>query len=206
LTSKMSALETSPEARFAACDSHFSLYKMTGDEEHLHAMFRLLDLDGDNRASKGEIRRYYSSRETESRAEQMTRTVFALADTDGDGTLDEGEFVTWCKKFATFEFGEVDTSQPGIATEVAELDRILTRYQSTSNPKHLESVFRLIDLNHDGFISRSELRSSVLCKCFQSPDFAAAFLMELGDTNSDGVMSAKEFVELMTGCMAGLTS
>lgn len=202
----MSALETTPEARFSACDSHFSLYKMTGDEEHLHAMFRLLDLDEDNRASKGEIRRYYLSRETENRAEQLTRTVFALADTDGDGTLDEGEFVTWCKQFATFEFGEIDTSQPGTAAEIAELDRLLARYQTTSDPKYLESMFRLIDLNHDGYISRSEFRSSVLCKVFKSPDFAATFLMELGDINSDGVLSAKEFVDLMVGCMAGLTS
>lgn len=202
----MSALETSPESRFTACDSHFSLYKMTGDEEHLHAMFRLLDLDDDRRVSKAEITQYYSNSESENRAKLITKAVFALADTNGDGTLDESEFVCWCKQFATFEFSEIDTSQRATATEVAELERILTRYQATHDPKHLEAMFHLIDLNHDGCVSRSELRSSVLCQCFQSPDFASSFLMELGDTNDDGVLNAKEFVELMVGCFAGLIS
>lgn len=202
----MSALDTTPEARFAAYDSHFSLYKMTGDVEHLRAMFHLLDLDGDNRASKSEILQYYSCHEPANRAQEMTRTVFALADTNKDGSLDEGEFVSWCQQLATFELGEIDTSQRATAQEMAEIDRALTRFQDTQDNKYLENIFRLVDQNHDGVISSAELRASALCKAFKSPDFAATFLMKLGDTNDDGVLNLPEFIELMNACVAGLAS
>ena len=198
----MAALENTPEARFSAYDSHFELFKMTKDDSHLRSMFSLIDLDGDGHVSKSEVLQYYQSHDSDYQAELFTKAVMAIGDTNKDGFLDEREFVAFARELATFEPQEVTPSTPELAAGLVELDRIFSHYQTTHDPKYLETMFHTMDLNRDGFITHTEFRESVFCRGFKSQEFAARFLMAIGDENQDGVLSIAEFVELMQRCLS----
>lgn len=166
-------------------------FEETGTVEVLQRMFRLLDLDGDGRVSKEELLTFYRSREQEREAAKATRSFFKLGDTNQDGFLDETEFVALFTRTSNIDLDEKALSQADM-----ECKRLLDTYEETRNDQLLHRCFQLLDLNHDGVVSKSELKTSYLCRG-RAADDAARIIMQLGDSNQDGVLSIDEFVQLI---------
>jgi Ca2+-binding EF-hand superfamily protein len=166
-------------------------FEETGAADALHRMFRLLDLDGDGRVSKEELLAFYRTREQEREATKATRSFFKLGDTNQDGFLDETEFLSLFTRTSNIDLDEKALSPADI-----ECKRLLDTYEESRDDQLLHRCFQLLDLNHDGVVSKSELKASYLCRG-RSMDDAARIIMQLGDTNQDGVLSVEEFVQLI---------
>ena len=174
-------------------ESLLEQYEETGSVEHLHGMFRLLDLDGDGLVSKEELLIFYRTRERENEASKAARAFMKLGDTNHDGLLEENEFIALFTQASNLD---IDESGGALSATDEECKRHLDAYERTRDDRHLHSCFQTLDINKDGVISKSELKSSYLCRGASSED-AARFLMQLGDANSDGVLSIDEFVQLI---------
>jgi len=166
-------------------------FEETGAVDALRRMFHLLDLDGDGRVSKEELLTFYRSREQEREATKATRSFFKLGDTNQDGFLDESEFVSLLTRTSNTDGEEKALSQTDM-----ECKRLLDTYEETRDDQLLHRCFQLLDLNHDGVVSKSELKASYLCRG-RSAEEAARIIMQLGDSNQDGVLSVEEFAQLI---------
>lgn len=169
-------------------------FEESGAVEPLRAMFRLLDLDGDGKVSKDELLAFYRTRERESDAAKATRAFMKLGDTNQDGYLQEDEFVSLFTQATSLE---VNASDESLSPVDLECRKHLEDYERTRDDRYLQRCFDVLDVNKDGVISKTELKGSYLCKSTSSGEDAARFLMQLGDTNQDGVLSLEEFVQLI---------
>jgi Ca2+-binding EF-hand superfamily protein len=77
--------------------------------------------------------------------------------------------------------------------------QLLVLYSESSDVKHLQACFQLIDRDRDGVISLEELQQSCLCRGAKDREVAARVLMQAGDLDQNGVLSLAEFVGLVGG-------
>lgn len=177
--------------RYEEYEALLEEFESTGNIEPLRRMFQLLDLDGDRRVSKQELLAFYRTREHEREAIQATRSFFKLGDTNQDGVLDEEEFLALFTRAS-----DPAEDEQALSPSEKECKRLLDLYEETRDDELLHQCFRLLDLNGDGVVSKRELRKSYLCRG-ESGEEAARVLMQLGDTNQDGVLSVEEFEKLI---------
>lgn len=192
LSDNMSGEGLERSRRYAEYEALLEEFESTGKIEPLRRMFQILDLDGDRRVSKQELLAFYRTREQEREAMQVTRSFFKLGDTNQDGVLDEEEFLA----LFTSTSNPAEDEQALLSPTEKECKRLLDLYEETRDDELLRQCFRLLDLNGDGVVSKGELRKSYLCRG-KSGEEAVRVLMQLGDTNQDGVLSAEEFERLI---------
>ena len=121
--------------------------------------------------------------------------LFRIVDSNGDGFVDEGEFVAMAIMMSS---ADSQVANVGELTERdLEFDRVKTQYNETKDPTLLEVMFKLIDSDGDGAISKRELQESLLVKGAEDRAMAANMLLHMADKNHDGVLSLEEFVEMI---------
>jgi Ca2+-binding EF-hand superfamily protein len=98
----------------------------------------------------------YSAAEVRQAVQNSVQSLFMVADRNGDGQLDPAEVnqavLEIARTAAQTAFNSADTDRNGELSQ-AEFDRAIT------NPAHV--LFRILDANNDGQISRDELRSGI---------------------------------------------
>lgn len=147
-----------------------ALKKMTKDIRNIddaRFVFKQLDHDGDGLLSQEELRKS-GNRFTVPEIEAL----FAVGDINLDGEIDIHEFI--------------NVMCPGATTVIA---RIKDQFQSVED---MEEIFKVLDLNGDGKISREEMMAG---KKFNEQEVNAVF--DLGDSDRDGEIDLQEFVGVM---------
>merc|ERR1719342_1309721 len=132
------------------------------------AAFKKFDADGDGHITKSELQQVmsgFSAAEVES--------VFALGDKDQSGGIDYQEFIGLM-----------------LPNAAASISKLAMSFRSISN---IKESFKKFDVNGDGQISRSELKSGM-----KLSDSELGVVFALGDLDGDDEISMGEFVLIMS--------
>eukprot|EP00091_Calanus_sinicus_P016427 TRINITY_DN35776_c0_g1_i1.p1 TRINITY_DN35776_c0_g1~~TRINITY_DN35776_c0_g1_i1.p1 ORF type:complete len:524 (-),score=190.55 TRINITY_DN35776_c0_g1_i1:33-1604(-) len=143
------------------------LQKSFSSLNDVKAAFKRYDADGDGHVSKSELQQVmngFSAAEVEA--------IFALGDKDQSGGIDYQEFI-----------GLMLPNAP------ATIARLGMSFRSIGNVKE---SFKKFDVNHDGQISRTELKNGM-----KLSDADLDVVFALGDLDGDGEISMCEFVLIM---------
>jgi len=145
-------------------------YKTIGE---VKAAFRKFDKNRDGGLSKEELARMmYSS--GLSYTDMEVDAIMNLGDKDGDGEIDIEEFVELMTPAASVTLSK-------IRMDIKSIDEV-------------KSLFKEIDVDGDGLLSKDEMRCSPGCK-FDREQIDAIY--EVGDANGDGVLDMGEFIAIM---------
>lgn len=147
-----------------------AILKLTKDVKNVEEarwLFKKLDKDGDGLISQEEMRKY-GARMTSKEIEAL----FAIGDINNDGEIDLNEFI--------------NVLCPSASTLIARISK------EFKNMENVQEIFREMDLNSDGKISKSEMEE---CCRFNEQEINAIF--ELGDSDNDGEIDLKEFTSVM---------
>jgi len=143
------------------------LQKSFSSLNDVKAAFKRYDADGDGHVSKSELQQVmtgFSAAEVDA--------IFSLGDKDQSGGIDYQEFI--------------GLMLPNAPATIAKLGM---SFRSISNVKE---SFKKFDVNHDGQISRSELKNGM-----KLSDADLEVVFALGDLDGDGEISMSEFVLIM---------
>jgi len=108
---------------------------------------------------------------------RMAAAVFDALDTNGDGTITIPEYLRVWGGWARPDY---KAQEAAIAARLAKLDKSGKASKSASKPPSIEQVFRIIDRDGDGKLSKSELRR----------------LVRTADVDGDGLVTLKELTDL----------
>merc|ERR1711923_20674 len=139
--------------------------------------FKKFDADGDGCISRQEVMQGASAAGLRLSSEEVD-TLFILGDKDGNGQIDFSEFA--------------QIMIPSAPEKIAKLRKCFR------NRSEIESAFRRFDVNKDGAISFSELKSG-LGSCgilFTEQEVETVFAV--ADRDGDGEVSLSEFVQLLS--------
>merc|ERR1712110_193610 len=131
-----------------------------------------------------------SPREKEARKQEV-RKMFLAADLDGDGKLSKEEWegvlrqagVTVTREKVDQFFTSLDRDFDGRLT--------LEEFMGEETP--IEKLFKLMDKNGDGYVSRKEFQQ--ICKKMNKEQVRCAF--DEFDTNGDAMLDYREFCEMV---------
>eukprot|EP01017_Pseudomicrothorax_dubius_P023101 TRINITY_DN2479_c0_g6_i1.p1 TRINITY_DN2479_c0_g6~~TRINITY_DN2479_c0_g6_i1.p1 ORF type:complete len:402 (+),score=120.69 TRINITY_DN2479_c0_g6_i1:84-1289(+) len=145
-------------------------YFLTTLEERDEAIesFRAMDSNGDGMISKEEIFNHFEKVLKLPNAEGEARRVLEQVDVNNNGTIDYSEFLT------------------------AYVSR-----QKLISKQRLESTFKAIDKDGNGFIFAEELSDFLDAKGSQKEQIKE--IIEKSDANKDGKISLEEFLNLIEG-------
>ena len=132
-------------------------------------LFKDIDVDGDGLLTKEEM---LTSPGCKFDQEQVN-AIYELGDSNGDEVLDMGEFIAILYPTA----GEA-------------LTKLSKNYKNIDEVKDL---FRKLDVDNDGSITRDELTDGVIRFTAQEIDA----IMALGDVNDDGSLDMEEFIGVL---------
>lgn len=145
------------------------LSKTYGNLEQIKQGFRKLDKNGDGMISKPEMA-------SAGLSQQEVNAIFSIGDTNGDGEIDIDEFIAVMCPSATavvFKLGQAFKGKEGAA-----------------------AVFKQIDVNGDGLLSKQEMSSAMIGGSRLSKSEVDA-IFKLGDVNGDGEIDMEEFLAVM---------
>jgi len=131
--------------------------------------FKKIDSDSDGLLSKDEL---LVSPESKFDEEEI-QAIFELGDSNGDNVIDIQEFIA------------VLFPSAGEAIEKIQ--------NSCSDIQQIKEIFRQIDLDNDGYITKEEMRDS--SKRFSDQEVESFFA--LGDINEDGIIDLDEFIGVL---------
>jgi len=137
------------------------------------AAFRMFDKNRDGGLSKDELTRMMFSTGL-SYTDMEVDAIMNLGDKDGDGEIDLEEFIELMTPAASVTLGK-------IRMDIKSIDEV-------------KSLFKAIDVDGDGLLSKDEMRCSPGCK-FDMEQIDAIY--EVGDSNGDGVLDMGEFIAIM---------
>jgi len=132
-------------------------------------LFKAIDVDGDGLLSKEEM---LNSPGCKFDKEQV-EAIYELGDSNGDEVLDMGEFIA--------------IMYPAAGEALAKLSK------NYPNIDEVEKLFKRLDLDNDGSITKAELTEGSIK--FTSQEIDAIFA--LGDINDDGELDLEEFIGVM---------
>lgn len=131
-------------------------------------MFKNLDLNGDGRLSKDEVKEGYAKHYGKLISDKEIDEMFDAVDTDQSGYIDYTEFVT------------------------AALNE-----ENLLSVERLMSAFKMFDKDNSGSISPGEIKQVLQAGASTIPDATMKTLIKKIDANGDGQISFEEFVQLM---------
>eukprot|EP00091_Calanus_sinicus_P023085 TRINITY_DN7622_c0_g1_i7.p1 TRINITY_DN7622_c0_g1~~TRINITY_DN7622_c0_g1_i7.p1 ORF type:complete len:601 (-),score=238.71 TRINITY_DN7622_c0_g1_i7:1416-3218(-) len=132
-------------------------------------LFKEIDVDGDGLLSKEEM---LNSPGCKFDKEQI-EAIYELGDSNGDEVLDMGEFIA--------------IMYPAAGEALAKLSK------NYPNIDEVELLFRKLDFDNDGSITKTELSEGSIR--FTPQEVEAIFA--LGDINDDGALDLEEFIGVM---------
>merc|ERR1719431_1611968 len=132
-------------------------------------LFKDIDVDGDGLLSKEEM---LNSPGCKFDKEQV-EAIYELGDSNGDEVLDMGEFIA--------------IMYPAAGEALAKLSK------NYPNIEEGEKLFKRLDLDNDGSITKAELTDGSIK--FSTQEIDAIFA--LGDINDDGELDLEEFIGVM---------
>ena len=138
------------------------------EKESLATIFKAFDENGDGMLSKEEIKNGYEKVFGYSINEEQINAMFQEVDLDGSGYLDYSEFV------------------------VATMNE-----KNLFSEKKLKAAFKMFDKDNSGFISKDEVKESLL-KIQKFSDSELNEMIGQVDENGDGEISFEEFKVIMT--------
>jgi len=131
--------------------------------------FKEIDSDSDGLLSKDELLKSPESKFDE----EEIQAIFELGDSNGDNVIDIREFIA------------VLFPSAGEAIEKIQ--------NSCSDIQQIKEIFRQIDIDNDGYITKEEMRES--SKRFSEKEVESFFA--LGDVNEDGIIDLEEFIGVL---------
>ena len=137
------------------------------------AAFRKFDKNRDGGLSKDELSRMMFSTGL-SYTDMEVDAIMNLGDKDGDGEIDLEEFIELMTPAASVTLSK-------IRMDIKSIDEV-------------KSLFKAIDVDGDGLLSKDEMKCSPGCK-FDREQIDAIY--EVGDANGDGVLDMGEFIAIM---------
>jgi len=134
------------------------------------------------------------------------REVFNLFDKDKDGRLSVEELTKVFKTLGVVTTGDekikqmiehVDTDKSG-AVEFEEFLNVMQQQPKTPrDDARLLAAFKIYDKNADGYITKQELQS-VMEQCGEKlTDKEAQTMIDQADTDKDGRVNYREFINMM---------
>jgi len=132
-------------------------------------LFKDIDADSDGLLSRDEM---LNSPRNKFDSEEVA-AIYELGDANGDDVLDVGEFIA--------------ILFPSAGEALAKLSR------NYPNIEQVKILFRNLDFDNDGSVSKAEMRESAIG--FSQSEVDAVFA--LGDINDDGVIDLEEFIGVM---------
>eukprot|EP00090_Calanus_glacialis_P000133 TRINITY_DN10085_c0_g1_i1.p1 TRINITY_DN10085_c0_g1~~TRINITY_DN10085_c0_g1_i1.p1 ORF type:complete len:153 (+),score=54.85 TRINITY_DN10085_c0_g1_i1:20-478(+) len=119
------------------------------------------------------------------------RKYFSLADKDGDGQITKAE---WFKVLNTAGVPTTMREVDGFFKILdKDLDGKLSFSEFLGEECHIERIFRTMDKNNDGFVSKEEFHS--VCPNLTAAQVDTAF--SSFDTNNDGQLNYREFCTMV---------
>jgi len=146
--------------------------------QDVKGLFKAIDVDGDGLLSKEEM---LTSPGCKFDREEV-EAIYEVGDSNGDGVLDIGEFIA--------------IMYPTASEAVSKLSK------NYHNVDEVKLLFRKLDVDSDGSITREEMDSGVIR--FTPAEVEAVFA--LGDINDDGALDLEEFIGVMFPDAATLAS
>merc|ERR1712086_669278 len=140
---------------------------MGNEKESIDKVFRAMDVNGDGKLSKEEIKNGYLEFFGKMMTDEDVDEMFAKVDADGSGEIDYSEFV--------------------VAT--------MNEKNLLSNNK-LQTAFKMFDKDGGGSISTDEIRQ-VLSFGQNLDEKVVNDIIKQVDANGDGEISFEEFAEMM---------
>merc|ERR1711935_231697 len=137
------------------------------EKEQIDKVFRAMDLNGDGKLQKDEIKKGYAEFFGRNLSDQEVDEMFAKVDADGSGEIEYSEFV--------------------VAT--------LNEKNLLSNNK-LQTAFRMFDKDGGGSISIDEIKQILSFGQTLEPEVIDTIMKQV-DANGDGEISFEEFQEMM---------
>jgi len=137
--------------------------------DEVKGLFKAIDADGDGLLTKEEM---MNSPNCRFDREEVT-AIYELGDSNGDGVLDMGEFIA--------------IMYPAAGEAISKLSK------NYPNIEEVKLLFRKLDLDNDGSITKVEMRENAIRFSEQEIDSIFA----LGDINDDGALDLEEFIGVM---------
>lgn len=138
------------------------------EKESLASIFKAFDTNGDGMLSKDEIKEGYEKIFGQSMNQEEIEKMFAAVDIDGSGFIDYSEFV------------------------VATMNE-----KNLFSEKKLKAAFKMFDKDDSGYISKDEVKESLL-KVQKFSEEEINEIVSQVDENGDGEISFEEFKIIMT--------
>ncbi|CAM0949057.1 unnamed protein product [Alopecurus aequalis] len=138
------------------------------------------------------------------------REAFAFFDKDGDGRISAEELSTVVRSLGQSPTPEQlrdmvrDVDADGNGTiEFAEFLALMSRQREATNAdgsaaEELREAFRVFDRDHDGLISKAELRHVMISLGEKLSDEEVEGMIAEADLDGDGQVNFDEFVRMMT--------
>jgi len=137
--------------------------------DDVKALFKAIDIDSDGLLSKDEMMESPGCKFDQEEID----AIYELGDSNGDLVLDIGEFIA--------------IMYPAAGEALAKLSR------NYPNIDEVKELFRRLDYDNDGSITKSELSESSMK--LTPPEVDA--IMALGDINDDGAIDLEEFIGVL---------
>jgi len=137
--------------------------------DEVKALFKAIDVDGDGLLSKEEM---LSSPGCKFDKEQV-EAIYELGDSNGDDELDMGEFIA--------------IMYPAAGEAISKMAKNYT------NIDEVKELFKKLDTDNSGAISRKEMSESIIR--FTPQEIEAVFA--LGDIDDNGTLDLEEFIGVM---------
>merc|ERR1719341_448241 len=153
----------------SASETLQQIRKMVTCIADVKGLFKEIDIDGDGLLSKEEM---LNSPGCKFDKEQI-EAIYELGDSNGDEVLDMGEFIA--------------IMYPAAGEALAKLSK------NYPNIDEVELLFRKLDFDNDGSITKAELSEGSIR--FTPQEVEAIFA--LGDINDDGALDLEEFIGVM---------
>jgi Ca2+-binding EF-hand superfamily protein len=198
-------------ARREAADQRMQELLCKHDLRDIAKVFLMLDKNGDGYlqaeeladAIGAQLRRLHPEWPAET-VDEAVRSVFSAADANSDGRLSLDEFIE------SFVQGHYLLPPSAVRDVAASFSRKL----SDSEVQQLELLFRAIDANGDGAVSRTELeRALTEAVGRDAAEAIVNVIMTVADENNDGVLSLQEFLRcyqldsgLLTVSLSGMST
>ena len=132
------------------------------------------------------------------------RAIFKKLDTDGDGKITPKEIIAIAEKFGLHPNPDIINEAFNMHNFTGKLEIpeplfliiLSCRLKMPIFQKELKKIFKVVDINNDGFISLEELQT-ILEKMTLATKEEAASLFTKFDVNKDGKLDFDEFKEMV---------